>query len=115
MPNAHVSPFATQFPAPLIGGLLWEAAKYAFAWALNYFNYEQVLRFGRRRGRSFDLGLCLEPGVTFRGPTDRRLSPRTHGTPHSGARHKCSLRVLFLRIPDRTIARSAIRYADFGL
>jgi len=41
MPNAHVSVRDT-IPGAVIGGLLWEAAKYGFAWALTYFNYEQV-------------------------------------------------------------------------
>jgi membrane protein len=41
MPNAYVTVRDT-IPGALIGALLWEAAKYLFAWALNYFNYEQV-------------------------------------------------------------------------
>jgi len=41
MPNAQVS-FRDTVPGALIGSLLWEAAKYVFAWSLNYFNYEQV-------------------------------------------------------------------------
>ncbi|HEV8589458.1 MAG TPA: YihY/virulence factor BrkB family protein [Pyrinomonadaceae bacterium] len=41
MPNAYVSVRDT-IPGAVIGGLLWEAAKYGFAWTLNYFNYEQV-------------------------------------------------------------------------
>jgi membrane protein len=41
MPNAHVTVWDT-IPGAVIGGLLWEAAKYGFAWALSYFNYEQV-------------------------------------------------------------------------
>jgi membrane protein len=41
MPNAYVSVRDT-IPGAVIGGLLWEAAKYGFAWALSYFNYEQV-------------------------------------------------------------------------
>ena len=41
MPNAHVT-VADTIPGAVIGGLLWEAAKYGFAWALTYFNYEQV-------------------------------------------------------------------------
>jgi len=41
MPNAYVT-FRDTIPGALIGGLLWEVAKYGFAWALNYFNYEQV-------------------------------------------------------------------------
>jgi membrane protein len=41
MPNAYVY-FRDCIPGALIGSLLWEAAKYVFAWSLNYFNYEQV-------------------------------------------------------------------------
>jgi len=41
MPNAHVTVRDT-IPGAIIGGLLWEAAKYAFAWSLNYFHYDQV-------------------------------------------------------------------------
>ncbi len=41
MPNAYVT-FRDTIPGALIGSLLWEAAKYVFAWFLNYFNYEQI-------------------------------------------------------------------------
>ena len=41
MPNAFVT-FRDTVPGALIGSLLWEAAKYVFAWSLNYFNYEQI-------------------------------------------------------------------------
>lgn len=41
MPNAFVR-VRDCVPGALIGSLLWEAAKYVFAWSLNYFNYEQV-------------------------------------------------------------------------
>jgi YihY family inner membrane protein len=41
MPNAYVR-VRDCVPGAIIGSLLWEAAKYLFAWALNYFNYEQV-------------------------------------------------------------------------
>ena len=41
MPNAFVT-FRDTVPGALIGALLWEAAKYVFAWSLNYFNYEQI-------------------------------------------------------------------------
>jgi YihY family inner membrane protein len=41
MPNAYVT-LGSCVPGALIGSLLWEAAKYVFAWALNYFNYEQI-------------------------------------------------------------------------
>jgi YihY family inner membrane protein len=41
MPNAYVTVWDT-IPGAVIAGLLWEAAKYGFAWALSYFNYEQV-------------------------------------------------------------------------
>jgi membrane protein len=29
-------------PGAVIGGLLWEAAKYVFAWLLNYFHYDEI-------------------------------------------------------------------------
>src|SRR6267154_1842201 len=41
MPHAYVT-VGNCVPGALIGSLLWEAAKYVFAWALNYFNYEQI-------------------------------------------------------------------------
>jgi membrane protein len=41
MPNAHV-PLRDTLPGALIGSLLWEAAKYVFAWSLNYFHYDQI-------------------------------------------------------------------------
>ncbi len=41
MPNAYVT-LSDTVPGALIGSLLWEAAKYVFAWSLNYFNYEQI-------------------------------------------------------------------------
>jgi membrane protein len=41
MPNAHVIVRDT-IPGALIGSLLWEAAKYVFAWSLNYFHYDQI-------------------------------------------------------------------------
>jgi membrane protein len=41
MPNAYVSMRDT-IPGAVIGGVLWEAAKYGFAWSLNYFHYDQI-------------------------------------------------------------------------
>jgi membrane protein len=41
MPNAHVT-LRDTIPGAIMGGLLWEALKYAFAWSLNYFHYDQV-------------------------------------------------------------------------
>ncbi|MEP6913438.1 MAG: YihY/virulence factor BrkB family protein, partial [bacterium] len=41
MPKAEVS-LRDTLPGAIIGGLLWEAAKYLFAWALNYFHYDQI-------------------------------------------------------------------------
>jgi membrane protein len=41
MPNAHVSVRDT-IPGAVIGGLLWETAKYGFAWSLHYFHYDQI-------------------------------------------------------------------------
>jgi len=41
MPNAYVTIWDT-IPGAVIGGLLWEIAKYGFAWTLSYFDYEQV-------------------------------------------------------------------------
>ena len=41
MPNAHVTVWDT-IPGAAIGSLLWEAAKYGFAWSLNYFHYDQI-------------------------------------------------------------------------
>jgi membrane protein len=41
MPNVHV-PIRDTLPGALIGSLLWEAAKYVFAWSLNYFHYDQI-------------------------------------------------------------------------
>lgn len=41
MPRAEVK-LRDTLPGAIIGGLLWEAAKYVFAWALNYFHYDQI-------------------------------------------------------------------------
>ena len=41
MPKAEVT-IGDTLPGALIGGLLWEVAKYVFAWALNYFHYDQI-------------------------------------------------------------------------
>jgi membrane protein len=41
MPNARVH-LRDTVPGAIIGGLLWEAAKYIFAWSLHYFHYDQI-------------------------------------------------------------------------
>lgn len=41
MPRAEVT-LRDTLPGAIIGGLLWEAAKYVFAWALAYFHYDQI-------------------------------------------------------------------------
>ena len=41
MPNARVS-LRDTVPGAIIGGLLWEAGKYIFAWSLHYFHYDQI-------------------------------------------------------------------------
>lgn len=41
MPKAEVS-LQDTLPGAVIGGLLWEAAKYVFAWSLNYFHYDEI-------------------------------------------------------------------------
>jgi YihY family inner membrane protein len=41
MPKAEVT-LGDTLPGAIIGGLLWEIAKYVFAWALNYFHYDQI-------------------------------------------------------------------------
>lgn len=41
MPNARVT-LRDTIPGAIIGGLLWEAAKYIFAWSLHYFHYDQL-------------------------------------------------------------------------
>lgn len=41
MPKAEVS-LRDTLPGAVAGGLLWEVAKYAFAWSLNYFHYDQI-------------------------------------------------------------------------
>jgi len=41
MPKAAVT-LRDTLPGAIIGGLLWEAAKYVFAWSLNYFHYDQI-------------------------------------------------------------------------
>jgi membrane protein len=41
MPNARVS-LRDTIPGAVIGGLLWEAAKYIFAWSLHFFHYDQI-------------------------------------------------------------------------
>jgi YihY family inner membrane protein len=41
MPNARVN-LRDTVPGAVIGGVLWEAAKYIFAWSLHYFHYDQI-------------------------------------------------------------------------
>jgi membrane protein len=41
MPKAEVT-LRDTLPGAIIGGLLWEAAKYVFAFALTYFHYDQI-------------------------------------------------------------------------
>jgi membrane protein len=41
MPRAEVS-LRDTLPGAVVAGLLWEIAKYIFAWTLNYFHYDQV-------------------------------------------------------------------------
>jgi membrane protein len=41
MPNAPVS-LRDTVPGAIIGGVLWEMAKYLFAWSLHYFHYDQI-------------------------------------------------------------------------
>ena len=41
MPRAAVT-VRDALPGALMAGLLWEAAKYGFAWSLNYFHYDQI-------------------------------------------------------------------------
>jgi membrane protein len=41
MPNARVS-LRDTVPGAIIGGVLWEVAKYIFAWSLHYFHYDQI-------------------------------------------------------------------------
>lgn len=41
MPKAEVT-LRDTLPGAFLGGLLWEVAKYIFAWSLNYFHYDQI-------------------------------------------------------------------------
>jgi membrane protein len=41
MPRAHVT-LRDTLPGAFMGGLLWELAKYIFAWSLNYFHYDEI-------------------------------------------------------------------------
>ena len=41
MPNAHVA-VRDVIPGAVIAGLVWEGAKYVFAWSLNYLDYNQI-------------------------------------------------------------------------
>jgi membrane protein len=41
MPNARVS-LRDAIPGALLAGILWEAAKYIFAWSLQYFHYDEI-------------------------------------------------------------------------
>ena len=41
MPKAEVT-LRDALPGAVLGGLLWEIAKYLFAWSLNYFHYDQI-------------------------------------------------------------------------
>ena len=41
LPKAEVT-LRDTLPGAIVGGLLWEIAKYIFAWSLNYFHYDQI-------------------------------------------------------------------------
>jgi membrane protein len=41
MPRAQVA-LKDALPGAFLGGLLWELAKYVFAWSLSYFHYDQI-------------------------------------------------------------------------
>jgi membrane protein len=41
MPNARVH-LRDTVPGAIIGGVLWEAGKYIFAWSIHYFHYDQI-------------------------------------------------------------------------
>lgn len=41
MPKAEVT-LRDTLPGAVIAGLLWETAKYGFAWSLNYFHYDEI-------------------------------------------------------------------------
>lgn len=41
LPKAEVS-FRDTLPGAFFAGLLWEIAKYTFAWSVNYFHYDQI-------------------------------------------------------------------------
>ena len=41
MPKAEVT-LRDTLPGAIVGGLLWETAKYIFAWSLTYFHYDQI-------------------------------------------------------------------------
>jgi membrane protein len=41
MPNTEVTVRDT-IPGAVVGGVLWEIAKYIFAWSLHYFHYDQI-------------------------------------------------------------------------
>jgi hypothetical protein len=41
MPRAQVT-LKDSLPGAFLGGLLWELAKYIFAWSLSYFHYDQI-------------------------------------------------------------------------
>ena len=41
MPKAEVT-LRDTLPGAAVGGILWEIAKYIFAWTLNYFHYDQI-------------------------------------------------------------------------
>src|SRR5262245_11846784 len=41
MPRVHVT-LKDTLPGAFLGGLLWEVAKYIFAWSLSYFHYDQI-------------------------------------------------------------------------
>jgi membrane protein len=41
MPNSRVT-LRDALPGAILGGALWEGAKYLFAWSLHYFHYDQI-------------------------------------------------------------------------
>ena len=59
MPRAEVT-LRDTLPGAFLAGLLWEVAKYIFAWSLQLFSLRSDLWLGRRGGCGADVELRFE-------------------------------------------------------
>ncbi len=96
MPNARVH-VRDALPGAVAGGLLWEAAKYIFAWSLHYFHYDQiygsvgavvaVLTWGYVSSLILLFGAQLTAVFHYEHPIERKATPVDAANTNATASH----------------------------